>query len=181
MTRIEEGNLVFEFGDKWRVLKFDEHPDYENISGVVNGTKGVDFVGIFNDQTLYFIEVKDFRGDRIRNKDRISKGELVIEIAQKVRDSIACIIASSRTSNKADNLLPYAKFLCNQKKDIRVILWLEQYLPRNIYNKQIIIKSVNRNTLKQKLKWLTSKVLVCSINSHKECLPDVKVSNLPRN
>ncbi len=180
MTRIEEGYLLFEFGDKWRVFKFDEHPDYKKISDIVNGTKGVDFVGIFNEKTLYFIEVKDFRGDRIKNKDRISKGELLIEIAQKVRDSIACIIASSQTSNKADNLLPYAKFLCNQKKDIRVILWLEQDFPKHIFNEQRTIKSVNRNTLKQKLKWLTSKVLVCSINSNKQCLPDVKVSNLPR-
>jgi hypothetical protein len=66
MTRIKEGYLVFEFGDKWRVLKFDEHPDYENISGIVNGTKGVDFIGIFNEKTLYFIEVKDFREDIIK-------------------------------------------------------------------------------------------------------------------
>lgn len=180
MTRIEEGYLDFKFGDKWRVLKFDEHPDYENVSGIVNGTKGVDFVGIFNEKTLYFIEVKDFRGDRIQNKDRISKGELLIEVAQKVRDSIACIIASSRTSNKENNLLPYAKFLCNHQKDIRVILWLEQDFPNNIFNEQRTIKSINSKTLKQKLKWLTSKVLVCSINSNKECLPDVKVSNLPR-
>jgi hypothetical protein len=72
------------------------------------------------------------------------------------------------------------KKVCNQKKDIRVILWLEQDFPKHIFNEQRTIKSVNRNRLKQKLKWLTSKVLVCSINSNKECLPDVKVSNLPR-
>lgn len=115
MTRIEEGYLLFEFGDKWRVFKFDEHPDYKKISDIVNGTKGVDFVGIFNEKTLYFIEVKDFRGDRIKNKDRISKGELLIEVAQKVRDSIACIIASSQTSNKADNLLPYDFYVIRKK------------------------------------------------------------------
>jgi len=32
ITHIEESYLVFEFGDKWRVFKLDEHPELRNDS-----------------------------------------------------------------------------------------------------------------------------------------------------
>jgi hypothetical protein len=77
MTRIEEGYLAFEFGERWRVLKLDEHQYYRKHIGKIDETKAVDFVGIFDDKKLYFIEVKDFRGYRIENKDRFLRGKLV--------------------------------------------------------------------------------------------------------
>ncbi|WP_069470306.1 hypothetical protein [Candidatus Marithrix sp. Canyon 246] len=178
MTRIEEGDLLFEFGDKWRVLKLDEHPDYRNKISKINKTKAVDFLAIFNNQTLYFIEVKDFRRSFIENKDRLLKGKLAIELAQKVRDSIACIIGSYRTSNTPENWDLYAKLLCHQKKQIKVVLWLELDLPNNPSMTQKFMASINTNKFKKKLTWLTYKVLVC--NTKKQALPDVKVRNLPR-
>ena len=59
MTRIEEGDLVFEFGEKWQVFKLDEHRDYRERIAKIDETKAVDFVGIFNNEILYFIEVTD--------------------------------------------------------------------------------------------------------------------------
>ncbi len=196
MTRIEEGNLVFEFGDKWQVFKLDEHRYYRERIAKIDETKAVDFVGIFNNEILYFIEVKDFRGHRIENRDRLIKtkvpscqlvnGEcqfdkgslsLPIELAQKVRDSIACIIGNSHTSSDSKTWLPYAKLICSQK--IKVILWLEQDLPDNSFERKKVERSIRIKRFKQKLSWLTYKVLVCS--SDKPCLPDVKVSNLSLN
>jgi hypothetical protein len=153
MTRIEEGDLVFEFGEKWQVFKLDEHRDYRERIAKIDETKAVDFVGIFNHEILYLIEVKDFRGHRIENIDRLFKAKLPscqlvngecqldkgnlwlpIELAQKVRDSIACIIGNSHTSSEAQTWQPYAKLICNQK--IKVILWLEQDLPTNPIEKK---------------------------------------------
>ncbi|MDM8562499.1 hypothetical protein QUF54_04015 [Candidatus Marithioploca araucensis] len=76
MTRIEEGYLAFEFGDRWRVFKLDEHRDYRERIGKLGGSKAIDFLGILDNQALYFIEVKDFREHRIENKTRFLKGKL---------------------------------------------------------------------------------------------------------
>ena len=78
MTRIEEGFLAFEFDNHWRIFKLDEHRDYRERIGKLEGTKAVDFLGILDERELYLIEVKDFREYRIENKDRLSKGELAI-------------------------------------------------------------------------------------------------------
>jgi len=173
----------------------DEHRDYRKHIGKLDGTKAVDFVGLYDNEVLYFIEVKDFRGHRIENKERLLKGKLPscqlvngecqfdkgclslpIELAQKVRDSIACIIGSCRTSSEPEVWLPYANCLCHQK--IKVILWLEHDLPDYPLLRKKAMASISTKIFKQKLKWLTAKVLVCS--SDKQGLPDVKVSNLHR-
>jgi hypothetical protein len=149
-----------------------------------------------DDKALYFIEVKDFRGHRIENKDRLLKGKLpecqliegechlikgelplAIELAQKVRDSVVCIIGAYHSSSFPAHWAPYAKFLCHKNKEIKVILWLERDLPSHpslIKKTRAFLKA---NVFKQKLRWLTSQVRVESIDDQR--LPDVKVSKLP--
>jgi hypothetical protein len=197
MTRIEEGYLAFEFGERWRVFKLDEHRDYRERIGKLDETKAVDFIGILDDKELYFIEVKDFRGYRIESKDRFLKGKLPdcqliegecqllkgelplsVELAQKVRDSIACIIGAYRTSSEPEVWAYYATLLCNKKRSIKVVLWLEHDLPSHLTLRRKAMESVSANFLKPKLKWLTHSVFV--YNSKKFDLPDVKVKNLPR-
>jgi len=196
MTRIEEGNLAFEFGERWSVFKLDEHRDYRGRIGKLTETKAVDFIGILDDNTLYFIEVKDFRNHRIANKDRLLKGKmpdcqliegkcqlikgelpLPIELAQKVRDSVACIIGAYQSSSNPAHWTPYAKLLCQKEKQIKVILWLERDLPSHpslIKKTRAFLKA---NVFKQQLRWLTSHVRV--ENMEEQRLPDVKVSQLP--
>jgi len=41
--------------------------------------EAVDIIA-YSGNELFMIEAKDFRGDRINNKDRILKGELVVEV-----------------------------------------------------------------------------------------------------
>ena len=65
------------------------------------------FLGIWNKSELYLIEVKDFRHHRIETRDRLLKGELAAEVAQKVRDSLSCIIGAYRTSENPDHWKPY--------------------------------------------------------------------------
>ena len=68
MTRFEEGQLAFVFGEQWNILKLDAHPAYRHGIEKIQGTKAVDFVGMFHGENLYFIEVKDFRAYRVERK-----------------------------------------------------------------------------------------------------------------
>ncbi len=178
MTRFKEGFLDFIFGERWQILKLDEHKDYRLRIGKLENTKAVDFIGILDQEELYLIEVKDLRGDRIANKDRLLKGQLAIEIAQKVKDSVACIVGAYRTSSTPQDWEPYLKILANKKKKIRVVLWLEHDLPSHYPSRKKVTSSVRIQIFKQKLTWLTSQVLVCSNST--VGLPDVTVNNLAR-
>ncbi|GBC60186.1 hypothetical protein DENIS_1137 [Desulfonema ishimotonii] len=178
MTPIDEGALSFEFGEKWQVFKLDDHSYYRKGFEKLDGTKAVDFLGILNKKALYFIEVKDFRGHRIENKDRLITGELATEIAQKVRDSIACIIGAFQTENNPELWNVYARLLGAKPNSVRVVLWLETDSPISCLRmRQKVQASVKAKVFKQKLKWLTSRVLVCSLGANG--IPDVEVCKRP--
>lgn len=175
-----EGVLAFEFGHNWVVEKLDEHAAYRDRIQKLHGTKAVDFFGVYGGDELYFVEVKDFRGHRIENKERLQDGKLAIELGEKVRDSIACIVGVHRTANSMEEVWKrYASLLCNKQKALKVRLWLEYDLPNHSNQKRKALASVSTHVFKSKLTWLTSNVLVC--NSQLNCLPDVNVRNLPRN
>ncbi len=178
MMRFEEGRLAFVFDSKWResVFKFDEHPDYKNMANSLPGTKGVDFLGIL-DSEVYLIEVKNFRGYRIENKYRISNGDLLIEIGQKIKDTIACMVGSSRSSSNTEMWQSFCDLLLDKGKKVRVILWLEEDKPPR-RNHQVS-QNILRNDLKQKLKWLAVKV---DIRNKGEVIPStlhLQVESLP--
>jgi hypothetical protein len=180
MSRLEEDLLAFDFGDRWRVFKLDGHRDYREQIGKLEGTKAVDFLGILDERELYLIEVKDFRGHRIETRDRLLKGDLAIELAQKVRDSLACLIGAYRTSSDPEYWQSFAKLLCDRHKTIKIVLWLENDPPPSHPRlRQKARASISGKVFKKKLTWLTSHVLVCG--NDKRTLPNVTVSSLPRN
>ncbi|MGB0388544.1 MAG: hypothetical protein ACPGWR_27305 [Ardenticatenaceae bacterium] len=178
MTRFSEGYLAFEFGPRWQVIKLDDHPDYRNRLEKQAGAKAVDFLAVFDKRELYLIEVKDFRRDRIATKERLLRGELAIELAKKVRDSLACIIGAYRTSSRPEEWQPYATLLCNPKRRIKVVLWLEYELPPHPPARKKVMFSVRANMFKRRLAWLTPQLFVFNLDN--PGLLDVKVSNLPR-
>ncbi|HSN98345.1 MAG TPA: hypothetical protein VLS89_08605, partial [Candidatus Nanopelagicales bacterium] len=87
----DEGDLRFAFDGDWKVLKWDRHGAYLGGLQQFHGTKAVDFFGLYLGAP-WLIEVKDFRGYRIDNKERLTSGELATEIACKVRDTLAGLI-----------------------------------------------------------------------------------------
>lgn len=178
MTRFCEGYLAFEFGSRWQVIKLDDHPDYRQRLEKQVGAKAVDFLAILDKKELYLIEVKDFRRDRIPTKERLLRGELAIELAQKVRDSLACIIGAYRTSSRPEEWQPYATLLCNPKRRIKVVLWLEYDLPAHLPSRKKVMFSARANAFKRRMTWLTPQLFV--LNLDQPGLLDVKVSNLPR-
>lgn len=182
---LTEDKLEFSFdGNIWQeIIKFDEHTDYLNmlkIGSLQNldkdgnivltcGIKAIDFLGIYKDEKLFLIEVKDFKNHRIESKDRLkNSGEnLMTEIAYKVKDSLACIIgAQINSTNDKDLWKKASNFLIGEKKDIIVILWLEldsigttstTVRSRNKIKKRKDTIANYRKKLRQKLKWFVEK------------------------
>jgi hypothetical protein len=129
---IDEGKLRFEFESQWRVARYDgdektapAHAFYQNQVSRLPGTKAVDFVGILVGEGGYLIEVKDFRGYRVQNKKRLSSRDLAIEVAQKVRDTIAGLVGAVRNETNPSILTESGLLLFKKSETVRIVLWLE--------------------------------------------------------
>ncbi|MGB1243495.1 MAG: hypothetical protein ACPG49_13290 [Chitinophagales bacterium] len=188
MTLFEESNLRFEFGEDWTLIEqYDILADFDRIKNAISGTKGVDFIGILNDKTLYFFEVKNFKGHRISSKGRFSEEEdpVWLEVAQKVRDTVAGIIGASRKSLNEEERVKWQEvstYLTSLNKKLVVVLWLEQDGDNKQQEYKRKRKKGYKTTIKGKLKesllWLADEVLVlnCDYNLLKDSL---EVSFLP--
>jgi len=173
----EESNLRFTFqDDEWWVKQFDDKSNviYKKVADKLQGTKAVDFVGIHNSDKLFFFEIKNFKGHTADSDTRVrleSQGEvLTTEIAQKVRDSLACILAGSRNAtNDIEKWKQICKLISNNNP-VRIIAWIEQDTPAytgrsNVQGKKVKVElSVRTSKLKNKLSWLTSRVFIESIS-----------------
>ncbi|MBI5917090.1 MAG: hypothetical protein HY842_17090 [Bacteroidetes bacterium] len=169
---LQESNLQFVFNDMhWEhLLKFDDETDFKQAQEAVQGTKGVDFSGIFEKNTLVLIEVKNFRGYRIENKPRMVGGDdpLWLEIARKMRDAIAVIVGAARNyPHQATAWNAYLEVLRNKRKQLHLVLWLEQDAPISKQQKyrSVADEEVFRRQLKRSLKWLTQKVDVANVST----------------
>lgn len=174
MTTIIEGAIQFEFADEWAVLKFDEETAYTNWIEKLDETKAIDILGLHENTVLYLIEIKDFRGHRIQNERRLISGELAIEVGQKVKDSVACIIGAGRNPSHAEKWSTYKQALCDDRVSLCVILWLEFDPPYHRSKRKKVNASVESNQLKKKLRWLTSRVFVTNVKNHQDSpfIPD---------
>jgi hypothetical protein len=169
MTTFIESDLKFDFPSNWWVVQYDNLTDYNKLKNTVEKSKAVDFIGILSNKTLVFFEIKNFRGHRIENKPRLEAGDdpLELEIAKKVRDTLAGVAAASRNSTHLrTEWQRVLSFLQNEKINIEVVLWLEEdKVPQyEATRKRMQAKGGTlRQRLKQKLSWLTNRVFVCSV------------------
>ena len=183
MTIINEGALRFEFDATWQdAVKWDDSKGYRNGIGRLLDTKAVDILCRTKGKCC-FIEVKDFRGHRIENKGRLGSGALQVEVAQKVRDTLAGLLGASRTSDDPASWEPYARALVS-RDEVYVVLWLEEdFTPGpgsgTEDDRWRARLSVVQNELKKQLRWLTTRVLVTSVREAPR-LPGVRVRNLPQ-
>ena len=173
-----EGCLCFTFRDTWQVEKYDDHVFYRNRVSQLPETKAVDFVGQASDATNYFIEVKDFRGYRIQNRHRLTTNELALEVARKVRDSVAGLIGYKREQGNVGALGTVADRLHQQATTLRIVLWLEDdgVVNASVWQAQLLTIT---DSIKRYLKWLTVRVFVISLSTHTNTPPELHVANLP--
>ena len=143
MTSLTEGRLRFDFPDDWRVEKFDELGFYRGrflklSSGATacekcdarlrcgackadrpDGAKGVDFLAVDASGGVgWLIEVKDYC-----NTLRTDLLFLADEVAAKVRNTLACVVAMKRADDPRERDLAAATLRCD---DYRVVLHLEE-------------------------------------------------------
>lgn len=125
MLHFIEGALGFDFPDDWQVCPLDRTSFYKQRfqsfgkSAGGKGAKSVDFVAFAQRaKELWLIEVKDYRqGPREKPID------LVQEVAEKVRDSLACIHAMAANAGGDDQT--FARQALRRPR-IRIVLHLEQ-------------------------------------------------------
>lgn len=146
MNSITEGVLTFQFPDDWRVSKFDEwsfvRKRFQNVCG---GSKAVDILAIDSYRTLWIIEIKDFR-----RHSRQKNIELVDEVARKVRDTLAALVAASMNADDGQEKAMAKAALSAMR--LHVVLHMEQargfstLYPRSYVNSNIV------QGLKQRIK-----------------------------
>lgn len=119
MQELVEGELTFSFPEPLKAQQYDGWSFYRNqFNSAFGGTKAVDFVCL-DQQCTWLIEVKDYRANR-----RSKPSELGDEVAIKVRDTLAGLVAASCNAND-QNERRFAEKAVKSKR-LRVVLHLEQ-------------------------------------------------------
>jgi hypothetical protein len=191
-TIIEE-KISFCFDDRWQIEKWDSAPLYrdgiDKLSGELTdhdgskrreGTKAVDFVGLLDNEELYLIEVKDFRGHRIENQKR-QEGELALEIGLKVRDTLAGLTAGVARRKPEPWLEPCIRVILAQKRPPCIVAWIleDPTTPAEWSRKRAVREDVRLKQMKQRLSWVTRRVWVASPFDRDPGVPGVTATNLP--
>jgi hypothetical protein len=187
----DEGAIRFDFGPRWVVEKWDASPVYlrgvHTLNGTLTGpagdtrpegTKAVDFVGVLDEGTLYLLEVKDFRGHGIENKRRQLQ-DLPLEIGLKVRDTLAGLVGAYVKTGSPPWVERCGAALAARKHQVRVVAWIvdDPLRPNEPRGKRAARSSERTKQLRQKLGWLTQRVLV--EDPFDKGIPDVDVVSLP--
>lgn len=182
MKEYNESGLLFRFSDQWEVYQLDKEADYrEKICKQVPETKCIDFIG-FNAtrNILLFVEVKSFRGYGNRTNIQRLTGEnddITVEVAQKVRDSLATILGGARHStNLPDKWKKYVDHL-NKEKNLKVIAWVElDVSTTNLLKRANVNINTRRYELRKRLTWLTSDVHILNTKNYNNELEGIDVS-----
>ena len=150
---ITEGCLCFTFPDNTIASKYDEWTFYrKRFNSAFGGTKAVDIVHVDANKTAWLIEVKDYRTNR-----RTKPSDLGDEIALKVRDTLAGVVAARFGAQDLIEQSTAKKFL--QAKRLKVVLHLEQ--PQKI--SRLFPQIVNPTDLKLRLQ-----ILLKAVDAHPE-------------
>lgn len=155
---ITEGNLTFTFPTNDDSSKYDEWSFYRNqFNSAFGGTKAVDLI-FLNNQITWLIEIKDYR-----TYQRTKTVDLGEEVAIKVRDTIAGLIAAKCNANDIDEK-QFAKRALRSNR-IRVALHLEQPAKHSKLFPKAIDSSKVQIKLKQWLRAIDAHPTVIDINS----------------
>jgi len=171
MTTYSESNYTFTFDDSWRILKYDDHPYYRILSG--RSFSGIDFAGIYNDEQLYLIEVKNFY--QYDNDGEIADvNEFVLELKEKILDSIDLINIIQKYHQRR---WTYRLFISLVKRfpNLSRDWWFWTRMHDLLAAKQmsfvlLIASKLNRNSLKLEL--------LSSLEEEDYVIPNLKIQSL---
>lgn len=143
MKRFQEGSLIFEFEGE-QAAQYDQWSFYRNqFEHIGGGAKAVDFIYL-NEGSTWLIEVKDYRQHR-----RTKMIHLADEIAIKVRDTLAGLVAAQSNANNSHEQT-FARQAVQGK--LRIVLHLEQPAKPSRLFPKVADPSKLKQSLKQRLK-----------------------------
>jgi hypothetical protein len=172
---MREGNLDFDFGGSWTVLKYDEDGGFykTKVEKNVKHTKAVDFLCIpGNQQPLFLIEAKDFSLG-VPHREKFKKVPMAVAI--KVRDTVAGIVGGSHCATDAGDRKNFTN--SRRKLDVspRVVFFfadlgtpLRRDPRRAKQARDVLLKKLKRH-----LSWLTKDIYVVGVEDYKSFVPDL--------
>ena len=179
-TTITEGNLQFDFGDSWTVMKYDGTGGYyrTKVQTHLEGTKAVDFLGLQGSRPLVLLEVKDFR---VGVPGNVKMKGLTKRVAEKARDTLAGILGGAHCSSPGEKS-KFSRFLrvaSSAGHPPRIIFLFEDLAtPRRQDPRK---SKQKRDTLLKELKkmcgWITRDVAVVGLDDYADCLKGLTVRN----
>ena len=123
MPRFQVEDLTFDFNDDWQVVKYDDDTFHiKHFQGFAGGSKAVDLVAFGNGE-LWLIECTDYR-----KPGSTKPSDLFLEVACKVRATLAGLVAAKSTSHSSDGTQTksIAEAALKHPYRLRIALHLEQ-------------------------------------------------------
>ncbi len=179
---MREGNLDFDFGASWKVLKYDESGGFykTKMDKNVKLTKAIDFLCIpQNHQPLHLMEAKDFS---LGVPHREKFDNVPMAVAQKARDTVAGIVGGSHcSSDKAERT-----FFTDSRRKLdacpRVVFFfsdldtpVRRHPKRASNQRDVLLKQLKRH-----LSWLTRDIVVVGLDDYGAFVSDLTIRRVQR-
>ena len=167
-----ESGLIFQFADdRWRVHKWDDLPPFKGQFDRLPKTAAVDFVALFDERTLYLIEVKNYS-----EHERTKEKDIDVEFGHKVRDTVAGLVGAFRSGQYDAWARPAMDALRGDKRRVVLVLWYEPHASGRRtgapdMRRVAAILQPLRQEIERKMKWLHAVVEVRA-TSDNASLPD---------
>ena len=120
MANYDVDGLTFSFPEDWKVARYDTWGFYRNrFQSITENVKAVDLLAISPDNTLYIVEVKDYR-----KFPRVKSDDIDAEVRRKVFCTIAALLpAKIHALDPSEKTFAAAAIKAAR---LKVILHLEQ-------------------------------------------------------
>ncbi|MEY4243342.1 MAG: hypothetical protein RLZZ245_927 [Verrucomicrobiota bacterium] len=158
----QEDRIRFEFPDGWEVLRPEKASYYtRRFQSFAGGCKEMDFI-LFDpvNRVLWFLEVKDYT-----TNPRIKKQCVFEEIAEKIRDSLALLLAGSVREDPSNGGVRSFMDVCAIPNAIKIVLHLEQPLKPSKMFPGVKIEADATQKLRAKVKAVDPRARVSSTSS----------------
>ena len=149
MPTFQEGSLTFTFDDDWQVVKYDDDTFHKkHFKEFAGGSKAVDFVAFGNGE-LWLIEFTDYR-----RPGSTKPSDLFLEVACKVRATLAGLVAAKSTSHASGDsqTKSIAQAALGRTYRLRIALHLEQPTKPSKLFPQAVDPKTARDKLSQQLR-----------------------------
>ena len=168
-SHIQEGALTFTFAAGAQARKYDTWSFYRKQfqQGCFTDNKAVDLLCEFN-RSAWLIEVKDYR---VYPRTKVM--DLADELAIKVRDTLAGLVAASIGANDPDERTFARRMLRAQR--IRVVFHIEQPAITSRLRPRVIEPDKLKQKLRALLKAVDPHPIVMDKNSRDEAQPWIVV------